>query len=157
MNKIVPADDAVDLRRGIDHIGVCVNFVVHDGKGNLLMQKRSQNCRDEQGRWDVGGGAVEFGETLEQALKREVMEELTATPLKIDYLSTYDAHREHEGNKTHWIAISYAVQVDPKAVKIGEPHKVDEIGWFTMRTLPSPLHSQCHKSYQVAHQKGFIQ
>lgn len=156
MSKVKIANEKTNLRRGFDHIGVCICFVVHDGKGNMLMQKRSLNCRDEQGRWDVGGGAVEFGELLEDAVTREIQEELSTKPLKIEYLHTYDAHREHEGQKTHWIAIGYAVQVDPEKVKIGEPHKIDDIGWFTTDSLPDPLHSQCHRSFEMAKARGFI-
>ena len=61
MTKIKPAKTIIDLKRGVDYIGVTVNFLVHDGNGRILLQKRSKQCRDEQGRWDIGGGAVEFG------------------------------------------------------------------------------------------------
>ena len=59
---------AHDLKRGIDYIGVTVVFYCHDGAGRLLLHKRSVACRDEQGRWDVGGGSMEFGETFESLL-----------------------------------------------------------------------------------------
>lgn len=55
MSKV--AEEKVDRLRGINHIGVTVCFVIHDGRGNVLLQKRSQRCRDEKGRWDIGGGA----------------------------------------------------------------------------------------------------
>jgi len=90
-NKV--ASDATDLKRGIDHIGVTVNFFIHDGDGNVLLQKRSKNCRDEQGKWDIGGGAVEFGEELEEAVAREVKEELCATSKKLS-LYKYMMHTE---------------------------------------------------------------
>lgn len=51
------------MRQGFDYIGVTTVFYCHDGKGNLLLHKRSQTCRDEKGRWDCGGGALKFGET----------------------------------------------------------------------------------------------
>src|SRR5882762_8112984 len=108
MNKIIPADDTVDLRRGIDHIGVSAVAVVHDGAGKILLQKRGQKARDEQGRWDLTGGAIEFGETVEETIEREIKEELCTTPLDMEFLTAYDAHREHEGAKTHWVAIIYA-------------------------------------------------
>jgi 8-oxo-dGTP pyrophosphatase MutT (NUDIX family) len=96
---VIPAADNVDLRRGIDHIGVSASFVIHDGQGRVLLQKRGAKARDEQGRWDVGGGAIEFGESTEDAVRREMGEELCTTPVDIQFLTVYDAHREHEGDK----------------------------------------------------------
>lgn len=150
------ADNKTDLRRGIDHIGISASFVIHDGKGNILLQRRGPNARDENGNWDVGGGAIEFGESIDEAIKREVMEELCVEPLDIQFLTVYDAFREHNGNSTHWVAIIHAVQVDPDKVRIGEPDKIDAIGWFRSDNLPSPLHSQFWKSYQIALDKGIV-
>lgn len=155
-NPVLLADEKSDLRRGIDHIGVSASFVVHDGKGNMLLQKRGMKARDEQGRWDIGGGAIEFGETIEETITREIQEELCTKVLDMEFLTVYDAHREHDGAKTHWVAIIYAVKVDPKKVKIGEPHKIDELRWFTSKILPSPLHSQIHKSLKAALAAGII-
>ena len=156
MNKVVVADNKTDARRGIDYIGVTVNFLVHDGEGNFLMQKRSINCRDEQGKWDIGGGALEFGEKLEDAVRREVNEELCSEPLEIKFLKSFEALRDNNGTPTHWMAFVHAVKVDPKTIKIGEPHKIDEIGWFTSKNLPSPLHSMFHNAFDYALEIGII-
>lgn len=150
------ADDKTDLKRGIDHIGISASFVVHDGNGRVLLQKRGPKARDERGRWDVGGGAIEFGETIEDAVRREIKEELLTDPLEIEFMTVYDAHREFEGQPTHWVAIIHAVKVDPSKVGIGEPHKISEIGWFTSDKLPKPLHSQFNKSYSIALATGII-
>lgn len=157
MTSITPAEEKVDLRRGIDHIGVSASFVIHDGNGRILLHKRSNQCRDEHGRWDVGGGAIEFGESLEEAVRREVMEEFIAEPLEISFLTVYDAHRiAPDGSPTHWVAVIHAVRVNPDDVRVGEPHKIDDIGWFTSDRLPDPLHSQFWKSYTVALEKGIV-
>lgn len=144
------ADESVDLRRGIDHIGISASFIVHDGKGNVLLQRRGPGARDENGRWDVGGGAIEFGESILEAVKREVKEELSTLPLEIKFMTVYDAHRINDGIRSHWIALMHAVKVDPKKVKIGEPHKIDKLAWVNSNNLPSPLHSQFWKSYKIA-------
>lgn len=52
--------------------------------------------------------------------------------------------------------MSHAVKVDPTKVKIGEPHKIDEISWFTTKNLPKPLHSQMKKSLDKAKAAGII-
>lgn len=122
----------------------------------MLLQKRGAGARDENGNWDVGGGAIEFGESIDEAVRREIKEELCVDPIDIQYLTTYDAFREFNGVKTHWIAIMHAVQVDPAKVKIGEPEKIDELGWFQSTNLPSPLHSQLWKSYQIALDMGIV-
>jgi 8-oxo-dGTP diphosphatase len=150
------ADDSIDLRRGVDYIGVSASFIVHDGKGKVLLQKRGSGARDENGKWDTGGGAIEFGEPTEEAVRREVKEELGVDPIKVEFITLYDAFREHRGKNTHWVALIHAVRVDPHKVKIGEPHKIDSIAWFTSKDLPSPLHSQFWKAYQVALDMGIV-
>jgi 8-oxo-dGTP diphosphatase len=154
--KTKVADNKTDLRRGIDHIGVSASFIVHDGNGNILLQKRGPKASDEQGAWDIGGGAIEFGESIDETVRREVMEELCSQAIDIKFLTVYDAHREYEDKRTHWIAIIYSVKINPSDVKIGEPDKIDELGWFTSNNLPTPLHSQFHKSFDVAVDKGII-
>jgi 8-oxo-dGTP diphosphatase len=57
--------------KGVDFIGVSVVYFCHDGKGTVLMAKRSQNARDEQGVWDIGGGGVEFSDTIEKTCAKK--------------------------------------------------------------------------------------
>jgi 8-oxo-dGTP diphosphatase len=130
------------MKKGIDYTGVSVTFFCHDGKGNYLLNKRSKKCRDEHGCWDPGGGGLKFGEKVEEVLKREIEEEYCTDILEHEFLGFRDVHREHDGKKTHWIALDYKVLVDPTKVENGEPHKFDEIGWFKMNELPESLHSQ---------------
>ncbi|GIF03784.1 NUDIX hydrolase [Actinoplanes siamensis] len=114
----------------------CV-FVCHDGAGRILLARRSAQARDEPGTWDCGAGALEFGETFEEAVTREVTEEYVAPPLEITQLGVRNVVRED-----HWVAIVFAVRVDPSRVRVGEPHKFDELTWCTPDDLPAPRHSQ---------------
>jgi ADP-ribose pyrophosphatase YjhB (NUDIX family) len=141
VNKI----DTYDKKKGVDFTGVSIVFCCHDGKGNILMNKRSQNCRDEQGRWDIGGGSLEFGHNVEDTLKREIKEEYCTDVLGFEFLGFRDIHRDNNGTKTHWIGLDFKVHVDRNKAAIGEPHKQDEIGWFTPDKLPTPVHSQFPK------------
>jgi len=133
------------MQKGVDFIGVTVIYFCHDGKGNVLLSKRGQNSRDEQGTWDPGGGGVEFEDTVIDTLKKEIMEEYCTDVLEYEFLGYRDVHRENNGKKTHWIAIDFKVLVDKNKVKNGEPHKLDEVKWFSLNSLPSPMHSQWNK------------
>lgn len=103
----------------------CV-FVCHDGEGSILLARRSAGARDEAGAWDCGAGAIEFGETFEEAVGREVREEYSVDLLEMETIGVRNILRNDR--QSHWIAVIFAVRVDPDLVQIGEPHKFDELG-----------------------------
>lgn len=137
------------LKQGIDYIGICCIAFCHDGKGNFLMHLRSKNCRDEHGRWDIAGGSLEFGETLEECITREIKEEYSCRVSELKKVNTYTALREQNGVKTHWVGICFLAKVEPRQVKIGEKEKIDDLAWFTKDSLPSPLHSQFFQNWDI--------
>lgn len=130
------------MKKGEDYIGVTVSFFCHDGAGNYLFNKRSTQARDENGRWDNGGGGIEFGDTVENTLVKEIEEEYGTKVLSAEFLGFRDVHRTHNEKPTHWVSLDFKVLVDRSLTKNGEPHKFDEIGWFPLAELPAPLHSQ---------------
>lgn len=130
------------MKKGEDFIGNCVVFLCHDGKGNVLLSKRGANSRDEQGRWDPGGGGIEFGDTAEDTVRKEIQEEYCTETKEVEFLGHMDVFREQNGKKTHWIALCYLVLVDTAKAGNCEPHKLDEVRWFPFNALPEPLHSQ---------------
>jgi len=115
----------------------CV-FVCHDGHGRVLLARRAAGARDEPGTWDAGAGALEHGESFEDAVAREVREEYRAEVRKLSTLGVRNVIR----GTSHWVAVVFAVEVDPDTVGIGEPHKFDRIGWFPPDAPPQPAHSQ---------------
>lgn len=121
----------------------CV-FICHDGHGRVLLARRGPGARDEPGTWDTGAGALEFGETFADAVTREVTEEYSTRPLEIAQLGVRNVLRDDP--PSHWVAVIFAVRVDPATVSIGEPHKFDRLGWFGLDQLPAPLHSQLPES-----------
>jgi len=151
-------DDAtkIAVKRGVDCIGIACIFVCHDGNGKVVLHKRSAACRDEQGMWDCGGGALEFGEEFEDAVRRGVKEEYCAEAIDVALCGTHNILRKNGGVSTHWVALTFAVRVDPSQVKIGEPHKMDDIGWFTLDALPSPLHSKIQKDFDCVQAAGIL-
>jgi ADP-ribose pyrophosphatase YjhB (NUDIX family) len=133
----------LDMTKGVDYIGVAVVPFLHDGNGKYLVGLRTDKCRDEHFTWEpLGSGGLRFGETIEEAIAREVQEETGGRPFAFEYLGLREVFREHQGKKTHWLAFDYRAQIDPIAVSIKEPEKCKEIRWCTIEELPTPKHSQ---------------
>jgi len=132
------------LAKGIDYIGTAVAFFCHDGSGSVLMSKRSMNARDEHGKWDIGAGGIEIGQTVEDTLHKEIKEEYCTDIVKAEFLGYRTVLRKIFGQNTHWIMFDFKVQVKPEMVKNGEPHKFDELKWFPIDGMPVPeyMHSQ---------------
>ena len=124
----------------------CV-FVCHDAAGRLLLARRSVGARDEPGCWDTGAGALELGETFEEAVAREVREEYGTEPLRTRLLGVRNVLRTDP--PSHWVALVFAVLVDPDAPVIGEPDRFDALGWFSPDGLPSPRHSQLDPTLEM--------
>jgi 8-oxo-dGTP diphosphatase len=71
----VTAQESTDAEPAGDALTVvpCVGAVVFDDAGRLLLIRRGHD--PHAGLWSLPGGRVEDGETLEQAVRREVREE----------------------------------------------------------------------------------
>ena len=62
-----------EIRKYVGHSPIMVTAamcIIYDKEKGILLEKRTDN-----GMWCVPGGALELGETLEEALRREVKEE----------------------------------------------------------------------------------
>lgn len=129
------------MKAGFGYVGVSTPFYCHDGKGNFLFHKRSNKCRDEHGRWDTGSGQLEFGLTPEENVLKEIKEEYGVIGKIEKAIPAHSLFRKHNRQKTHWIAFPFFVLVNPQKVRINDKEKIEEIGWFTLSKLPSPLHT----------------
>jgi 8-oxo-dGTP diphosphatase len=129
------------MKIGFDYIGITTPFYCIDSQGRILLHKRTTECRDEHHRWDTGSGKLEKGLTLEQNALQEVLEEYGCKGEIAGTLPAHDIFRTQDGEATHWVAVPFFVKVNPDDVKNNEPHKIAEIGWFTLDSLPEPLHT----------------
>jgi len=78
--------------------------LIHEGRV-LLIKRGKEPLR---GRWVVPGGTVEVGETLEQALVREVREETGLTVRPIEVVLVFDRiDREGEEVRYHYVIVDY--------------------------------------------------
>ncbi len=116
--------------RGIDYIGVGVGAAILDDAGRLFLTLRGPAAKNERGKWEIPGGTVEFGETLAQALAREMMEEYGVEITVRDLLGVFDHILPDEGQ--HWVSPTFICAIVRGTPMIREPEKCAAIGWFTL-------------------------
>jgi mutator protein MutT len=121
----------------VDYIGVGVGAIIVDDSGRVFLAKRGPKAQNERGFWEFPGGAVEFGETLQEALAREIREEYGITIEVGDLLSVTDHILLEE--KQHWVSPSFICHITEGTPVILEPEKCAEIGWFPLDRVPHAL------------------
>jgi 8-oxo-dGTP diphosphatase len=124
--------------QGKDYIGAGVGAMIFNDRGELLLAKRGKEAKNERGHWEVPGGSIEFGETMAEAVVREIKEELGIDIVVEQQLLALD-HLIPDENQ-HWVTTPFIVRVKPgQSPKILEPHKCETIEWFALDNLPEPL------------------
>jgi 8-oxo-dGTP diphosphatase len=127
------------MKIGIDCIGVGCGALIINNKNEVLLQKRTVKTRNNAGFWAKPGGAVEFGEKVEDAVKREIKEELGVNIEIIKFLGFTEGTKTMEGGNQHWIALNYLAKIIGGEVKNLEPEKHEEVKWFSLNNLPEKL------------------
>jgi 8-oxo-dGTP diphosphatase len=119
---------------------VCVGGVLVK-EGHILLGHRSPNRALYPNVWDVFGGHVEANETPEDALIRELKEELGVEPKQWSYLDTITANT---GNDVIESRI-YVVTDWHGAPTNQQPEEHAMIQWFSLQSavcleLPNPTY-----------------
>jgi 8-oxo-dGTP diphosphatase len=129
--------EAPTLKRGIDYIGVGVGAIIVNERGELFLAQRGPLAKNERGLWEFPGGSVEFGETLANALRREIREEYGMEIEVGALLDVVDHILPAEGQ--HWVSPTYVCKPLSDEPRILEPGKCTGIGWFRVEDVPGEL------------------
>jgi 8-oxo-dGTP diphosphatase len=105
-------------------------LVVRDSR--VLMGYRSANKTAYPSTWDSIGGRVEPGESIAEALVRELQEEIGIIPIDWSHLETVSGIETHEG-PTHLHIHVVTKWSGGEPVMLGDEH--DEIRWFLLDEL----------------------
>ena len=87
----------------MDHALECVAFMLIESD-RVLVEKRRLTKSLAPGVIALPGGHVEDGEGLEDAVRRELSEELDVAPLRLAYVCTL-LHRAEEFRRLHYFAV----------------------------------------------------
>ena len=100
-------------------------------EAKILLMKRK--FPPHKGTWTLPGGHVEYGERVEAALKREVLEEtgLGVSPKRI--IGVYSDPKRDP--RYHLIAICYKTEITDGTVR--QSDETDDLQWFPFNQLPN--------------------
>lgn len=97
--KVIGAATRGECHNGTRLLHPVVHLHVFNSRGELYLQKRPEWKDIQPGKWDTAvGGHIDYGETPEEALRREVREELGISDFTPVYVGRYvfDSQRERE-------------------------------------------------------------
>jgi nucleoside triphosphatase len=124
-----------------------VGGYIRNSKGEILLIK-SPKWGDY---WLVAGGHIEWGESIEKAITREIKEELG---IKVEYtnlICTFeDIFPTDYYKKSHMIYLQCECMVKPKQIIKTDPSEVSEAKWFSLENaLKLDLHKKVRKVIEM--------
>lgn len=110
---------------------IVVTGILKD-KDLFLVVKRSKEDDLYSGCWEFPGGHLEFGETINNALKRELKEEIGFSNFDNPIITNYtDEIKENNGNKTHNIELDFVIKVNKEKINVTLSKEHIEYAWVT--------------------------
>ena len=129
-----------EIRKKVGHDAIFMpgpaGSIIKENK--ILLQKRT-----DDGNWSLHGGAMEFGETLEEALEREVKEEINIKPINPEFIKIYSGKNYHffypNKDEVYTVVALYLISEYEGDLK-ADQDEVSELKWFDIDSLPENLH-----------------
>jgi 8-oxo-dGTP diphosphatase len=107
--------------------------VIFDDAGHVLLVKENYDRR----RWSLPGGAVEPGESDENAAIREVAEETTVVVHVHDMIGSY-------GLDNGFTAVAFICSIVDGEPVVPPTGEIAEVRWWPVTQLPSPRSNILH-------------
>ncbi|MDQ0160659.1 NUDIX hydrolase [Alkalibacillus salilacus] len=106
-------------------VDVAYAFIYKEDENNILM------VNNKGGSWSLPGGAVEQGETLEEAVIREVKEETNLTIEVGEIIAVNEAMFKENGH--HALFITFKAKVIEGEISIIDKDEISEIEWVNIQ------------------------
>lgn len=107
-----------------------VGAIIHNNKGEVLLGLRGPKARDQHYKWELMGGLLEFGETPEQAVEREILEEGDIKVKAVDVIGT-NMHLSDDKTES-WVGMTWLCEFISGTPKVTEFDRVIDHKWLTL-------------------------
>jgi len=96
-----------------------VHLHVFNAQGDVYLQKRPEWKDIQPGKWDTAvGGHIDYGETPEEALHREVREELGITDFSPEFIGKYVFEGQRESELVYVNRTTYDSLIHPSTEEL---------------------------------------
>jgi len=131
------ADYILDLRKTVGHrclLQVGASVIVEDRQGRILLEKRTDN-----GLWGYAGGGTELDERVEDAAKRELLEETGLTANSMALFGVFSGPETHyvypNGDEVSNVDVVFLCRNWTGTIRPQE-EEVSEIRFFSAADMP---------------------
>lgn len=130
----------MEMRKLVGHrplMMVGASTIVENEQGQILLQLRSDNhC------WGYPGGSVELDEVVEEAAKRELLEETGLVANKLELFGVFSGKETHyvypNGDEVSTVDIVYNCKDYSGTLKCQE-EEVDDLRFFNLDEIPENI------------------
>lgn len=131
------ADYILDLRKTVGHrclLQVGASVIVEDRQGRILLERRTDN-----GLWGYPGGGTELDERVEDAAKRELLEETGLTANSMALFGVFSGPETHyvypNGDEVSNVDVVFLCRNWTGTIRPQE-EEVSEIRFFSAADMP---------------------
>jgi mutator protein MutT len=129
-------------------------YILLEKDGQILLGRRC-NTGYEDGNYQVPAGHVDEGELPTEAMIREVKEEIGIS-VSVDNLElVHLSYRPKHDNTDNRIDLFFRANKWNGEIKNMEPHKCDDLRWFSLDNLPENMTFHVKKALKCI-QKGMF-
>jgi 8-oxo-dGTP pyrophosphatase MutT (NUDIX family) len=104
---------------------VAVRAIIANAEGKVLILKRA-DTKHGNGKWCLPGGNVEYGQTINEAVLKEIMQETSLTCKEVDFLF-YLENLPSEASEPHYINLAFRCTAEG-IVKLN--HESSDYSWI---------------------------
>lgn len=119
---------------------VAAGVIVLSSQGAVLLERRT-----DDGSWGLPGGALELGESLEDAARRELREETGLVAGELRLLDVYSGPefflRYPNGDEAFVVGATFSAGMLEGQVVEPDGHEVSAVAYFALSELPSTMSS----------------